>query len=315
MVQVKVDKQKCKDLAGVMKEFSFVHPESVDRNSVLFPEKELFYLFIVVGICHQINWNFLMKAFNNVRLKTPRKFTPGYMQTISHQELYNWLKEYPKSFRLGKSFKRATLVQNMCRILMGKYDGKISNILKKANHKMSGKKGLYKLLEDFKAYGEDPLKKKSAVFIGLLEDWGLEKFGDWENYIPPIDYHICRVALRNGVLKIENPMLFKKLIKQEEVTQTEDTAIRSSVIEAFKEISKYSGKGTKLIQGFYWCIGRECCDSDKPRCKSCPVSECTVHHYMKLSCHKLCPFLKVCKATQKPLLLKLKEQNFVTTFY
>jgi hypothetical protein len=313
MKKVAVNKEKCKKVASAMKNFSFEHPEVKRKPGDL--EKELFHLFIVVGICHQINWNFLMQALKEVQKNYPSKFTPKYMQKISDNEILNWLSGYPKKWRLEKRFRRDQLVRDMCWVLMKKYQGKVKNLLKLSKNKMGGKKGLYSLLKDFRAYGEDPLCKKSAVLIDIIERFGLWKFDDWQNYIPPIEYQIVRICLRNGVIKVKDPKILKKLEKNKPVSQTEDTLIRSAVIKALREIENFSGKHTRDLQGFYWVLGRECCDPDKPRCYSCKSSECKMSTYMNIDCDKKCPLANVCEAVKNKKLMSIKEQNFETTFY
>lgn len=313
MKKIVLDKNQCKKIANVMKSFEFEHPEK--NKEVANLEENLFYYFILVGICHQINWNFLSEALRKVQVQSPKKFTPSYLQNVSNEELYDWLSDYSKKWRLDKRFRRSELVRNMAKILVKKYKGKVKNLLKSAGDKLGGKKGLYSLLESFEAYGEDPLCKKSAVLIDILDRFNLWEFNDWENYIPPIDYHIVRIALRNGVLEVKDEMLLKKLKEGEPATKEEDIIIRSAVINALKEITKYSGKPTKDIQGFYWALGRDRCDSENPSCVTCNASNCSASVYMDIECDNCCPLSTACQALDDKDLLRLKEHNFETTFY
>lgn len=296
-----------------MKDFSFEYPEA--KKDFQDSEKELFRLFTVVAICHQINWNFLMQTLEQIQKDYPLKFTPSYMQDISDDEIFDWLSGYPKKWRLEKRFERGELIRDMCKVLVDKYEGRVESLLKATEDRMGGENGLYSLLKDFKAYGGDPLCKKSAVFIDLIDRFGLWEFSDWNNYIPPIDYQIVRIALRNGVVSIKDPELFEKLRENSPVSQEEDTIIRSVVIDALKEISAVSNKHTRDLQGFYWVLGRECCDPDNPRCILCKASNCSVLTYMNIDCQRRCPLFSVCEAVKNKKLLKIREQNFITTFY
>ena len=103
MKKAAINKDKCKDIALTMQNFSFEHPEA--RREFQDSEKELFYLFALVAICHQINWNFLMGALRKVQKDYPAKFTPNYMKMISDKEIFDWLSDYPKKWRLDKRFK------------------------------------------------------------------------------------------------------------------------------------------------------------------------------------------------------------------
>lgn len=313
MEKIVVNKEKCREVALAMRNFSFEHPEA--KREVQDLEKELFYLFVVVSICHQINWDFLMKALKRIQTDYPLKFTPQYIQNISDKEIYNWLSVYPKKWRLEKRFKRGKFLRDMCGVLMRKYNGKVENILKTSGNRMGGENGLYALLKDFQAYGEDPLSKKSAVFIDLIERFGLWRPNDWQNYIPPIDYHKIRIAFRNGIVKTKETELLEKLKNNISITQEEDIIIRSAVIEALNEMAKTSNRHPKDLQGFYWALSRDCCDPNNPRCYSCGMLDCSVSVYMNLGCDGKCPLAYVCEATKNKNLLKIKEPNFVTTFY
>lgn len=312
---VRLDKDRTQKVANVINQLKFAHPKSF-RPRKINRESDLLLLYILVGICHQINWNFLMGALDKIRIKTPSKFTPEYLAKISHEELTSWLSAYPKKERLSKKMKRAELVRNMAKFLLDKYKGKISNLANKSSSKMGGENGMYTLLAKTIAYGEDPLRKKATVFIDLADELNLVRFSDWENYIPPIDYHIARILLRSGVVKVLDKKLLSKLISYRSVTKKEDLAIRQACIDAIILMSGKKDKRRKKVQGILWALGRDCCHEDFPKCENCQLKDCVSKDYIKNDCNGECFLKEACFAfNEDKSFLKLREENFISTWY
>lgn len=315
MKLVKLDKLRTKKIAEIVNSLRFAHPEGFSPKKIN-KESDLFLLYILVGICHQINWNFLINTLDEIRVKTPSKFTPEYLAKINHEELTNWLSAYPRKERLDRKMKRAELVQDMANFLINEYDGKILNLLSKSSGKIGGKNGMYSLLAKTVAYGEDPLRKKATVFIDLADELNLINFSDWENYIPPIDYHIARILLRTGVVRVLDKELFSKLMDYQPVDKEADLAIRQSCIDAIIFMSGKDGKRRKKIQGIFWALGRDCCHEDGPNCENCQLAECACQKYITNNCRKGCFIKEACLAFQEDKsFLKVREQNFISTWY
>jgi len=312
---VKIDKARARGISKTLQPLRFSHSDSLSPAKIN-KESNLFLLYILVGICHQINWNFLMKELDKIRVKTPSKFIPEYLSKISHKELTTWLLAYPRRVRLDNKMKRARLVRNMSRLLLEKYEGKILNLVNKSSNKMEGKNGMYALLAETIAYGEDPLRKKATVFIDLAEEWGLINFSDWENYIPPIDYHIARILLRSGVVKVLNKRLLLRLMRCQPVTKKEDLAIRQACIETIILMAGKEAKKRKKIQGILWALGRDCCHEKIPNCENCQLRDCTCKKYIANKCGGSCFLKEACLAfKENKSFLKLREQNFISTWY
>lgn len=312
---VELDKIRAKKIAKLISPLRFAHP-GVFSPQKINQESDLFLLYILVGICHQMNWNFLISALDKVRTQTLSKFTPEYLAKITHRELASWLSAYPRKERLDKKMRRVELVQDMSRFLLERYEGEVLNLARKSAGKMGGKKGMYALLEETIAYGEDPLKKKATVFIDLADELGLIEFSDWNNYLPPIDYHIARILLRTGVVKVFNKTLLSSLMRSHPATKKEDLAIRQACIDAIVFLSGKESKMRKKIQGMLWAIGRDCCYEEQPNCESCQLKDCECQKYITNDCKRGCFLKEACLAfKENKSFLKLREQNFISTWY
>jgi len=313
-MKVEINQSKCEEIAKIIKNFRVKSkPQAQLKEGE--KEKKAFYFFIATAICHQINWDFLLSSLKNIQENQPEKFTPEYLSSISNEELHEWLKDYSKPWRL-KIEKRAEFVRDCSENLIRFFDGRVMNLISQSNGFIEGKDGLYNLLSKFKAYSEDPLKKKSSVLIRFLNDYGLIKIKDPENYLVPIDYHVARVNLRNGRIVVNDEELRNKLTNGIGVEPKEDIEIRSAVIEAYKIISEIVGSKL-MFTDFDWCIGRDCCDIDNPCCEenSCQIKNCTPLSRLEFTCKKKCPFDGVCEGSHNIEFKKLKEHKFETTFY
>lgn len=317
MGRINVDTERCRRIITVVDGLHSATPEGF-RPKSLGHEEDLFFTYIITGICHQINWNFLMGALERVRAQWPEKFTPKYMERLTHEELCQWLAGYSKPWRLGRRFKRAKFVRGMCELLLDGYGGSIADLVDGTRGRLAGSGGLYARLSKCEAYCEDPLWKKASVFAELITRWGLAEFEDWEKYIPPIDYHICRLALRSGMLVVEDEGLSKMLAAYAPASEEDDTAIRWMAIVAIEEMEEHTKKSSKMdIQGLLWALGRDCCHEDGPHCDGCNLQDCSVcKYYPDIRCEGFCPLRSVCRAAnEEPALRSIREQNFITTWY
>jgi len=196
-------------------------------------------------------------------------------------------------------------------MLLSKYSGSVVELLDSCEGKIGGEAGLLMRLDLFKAYAEDPLKKKSAAFISELVGKGLAEFSDMENIPPTVDYHVTRMFIRLGVIDVEEYM--DKINSGVEFTLEEDTAVRLNVAEAAKEMAKYSEHNIGDQSFLFWQIARNCCRKDKTWCKQCVKENCTFVKQTPNDCLKRCLFTNVCD--NKENALSITEPKIKTTYY
>lgn len=117
----------------------------------------------------------------------------------------------------------------------------------------------------FRAY-EDPVAKKSFLLAKFLHKRGLKTFKDEENFQVPVDNHLTRIAIRLGIIELED---YTIIDKQLELSRSQDIALRMKVREAWKEVSKASGTDPFTLDDFLWVHGRTVCLPGNPRCEDC----------------------------------------------
>ena len=97
-MELKIDEEKCKQFGRFLSTIEISEPIKRVHGKTL--EDKLFFTLIFVGICHSINYDFLSSELAKIQENHPEKFNPGYMENISNEELYDWLEQYPKKWRL-----------------------------------------------------------------------------------------------------------------------------------------------------------------------------------------------------------------------
>lgn len=267
-------------------------------------EDKLFFILNFVSICHSINYDFLADALGKVIKASPDKFTASYLSKISDEELYDWLKEYPKKWRL-KIEQRAEIIRDLNQKLLENYSGSALKLFEETKYNIPL---IYDKLDLFKAFNEDPLRKKTSCVIGEINQNNLVNLTDWEYLRPQIDYHIARVVLRNGLIKLSRDEI-DMLTSFRSANESEATNIRAKCIDALMRLSKESGQSVDDIRVMYWYVGRECCNPDNPCCDKCS------HEKTTYSKNGGCFLNSVCQANKEKSLKSIKEPNFETTFY
>lgn len=222
----------------------------------------------------------------------PEFFTPERLAFITKSDVIDWLSigsASPPDPEL-----RAELLNDIGVKSIKLFDGEFTKILKISDSFITRKSGygLKDLLKVFKAY-QDPVEKKSYLLIKFLVYRELFKPLDVDNLNIAVDNHLTRVAIRLGLIELEES-LARKISSGVEVSQDEDAVIRMCVREAYKILSKLSGVDVFLIDDALWVFGRSVCTRDNPKCYECM-------------------FRNVCRAYRNSIYLT--EHTFTDTWY
>lgn len=129
--------------------------------------------------------------------------------------------------------------------------------------------GLFEILDNFKAYGEDPLRKKSNLLRVILENRPekLLEVKDPENKGPMIDYHIQRIMLRTGMIGAGD---YEEIIKERRwIDKKVHDKIRETCHKAFMELVKKSGKSIAGVDYMLFSARRYCPEMETPSCSKC----------------------------------------------
>jgi len=145
------------------------------------------------------------------------------------------------------------------------------------------------------AYYDPVFHKKANLLAKVMERRGLWKFNDPENKLPPIDYHLQNLAIKQGLVRILSVDLRIKLKHAIEISLREEYEIRRSCAVAYKYICSLADIDPYYLDDIYWGYGRKNCQLSPPDCNGSETGE-------------PCPFRTVCLAnTEKQELKELKQ--------
>lgn len=234
--------------------------------------------------------------------------------------------EYRAAFSLERDEARPTMPRMDERIailrdaaegLLRHWNGATSQLL--AMHpylKQPDGDGLLEVVRrTFKGY-DDPLYKKQFVFLKALdvtERWGPQ---DPENVQMPVDYHVIRLALRNGIVTVNDPTLADALRGNQSCSAEDEAALRTAIMTAYDEMIRSAGLSVYFVDEVFWLIGRSCCHYARPpRCTTCDFSDCSVQPAFGYACPGQCPLAGACLGAGNEQYRSMLEPNVVTTYY
>lgn len=312
-----INKERCAKVAQALRPLKlkedFYHRPylTVDK-----PEETRFRMhFFAVAICHQTHklhhpglnlygWDYIEHVFVTLANDNSWLLDPDRLRCALTTDIANGLATAfshtgnAADTTLDRLGERALLMEEAAHHLANTYNGLVSGIFERAHNKLCGQYGLYMLFPEFEAFA-DPQQKKSTFLIKLLEEDGLVKIGDPENFIPIMDYHMQRVLLRLGCVEVEDEQLRRALVNHKPVSS--DEPIRGLCIDAFKLIAGQSGHPVTKMNDFFWSLGRSCCN-ETTLCtdKVCSKSPCTFTQIVETGDHKTCIFQDFCPGAVDP---------------
>ncbi len=207
--------------------------------------------------------------------KDPKFFTPEKLKDVDVSIVRRWL--CPNDMvELWDINIRTILLRDLGKKTYILYNGKFSNIFKESNGYIRGSRGIAELLKIYRAY-EDPVEKKIFLLLKFLHRRKLVNIKDFENIEIPVDNHLTRIAIRLGIVNLDEKII-KYIQDRVEVSYNLDVEIRLTIRKAWKEVSKICGKDVTILDDYLWNHGRKVCTYENPRCEICDLkSVCNAH--------------------------------------
>ncbi|KAF0198497.1 MAG: hypothetical protein FD166_1138 [Bacteroidetes bacterium] len=330
---VVVDSNQCLAISNVLllMEFREGFTRRPFLNHPLKKETRLAMLFYAVAICHQtrslrsakcnlFGWDYIEKVFLDLALKKSALLIPESLGKDEVESIASALESAfsddgnPVNTTLDSIEERVGLMKDLSRFLQIESGGSFSHLIEKTGGLLYNQgSGFYEMLEKTDAFG-DPMRKKSSFLLKLLIDSGLFVIRDRENYIPIMDYHMQRVLLRLGCIRINDRELLGA-IKKRALLPT-DQPVRKACIEAVNEIARYSGIEVWKMNDIFWSLGRSCCN-DIMLCldEHCSKEPCTFQTIVLIPEHKNCSFESVCSGYGREETRLLWEPIVETHYY
>ncbi len=245
----------------------------------------------------------------------PDFFTPKRMVNITASEVADWLKvEKPYPREVWDPDVRAFLLRDAAARLIEEYGGSALNLVEASGGFLfRNGEGLIERLRRFRAY-EDPVGKKSFLLVKFLERRAFINVVDEDKLEVPVDNHLSRIALRVGLISVDDETM-RKIERNQEFTFTEDYAMRMRIKEAFKLTSAFAKIKPTLLDDFLWLLGKNCCSRDRPVCAfGCSKDGCSLVDLIG-DCPGDCILASICRARGNLNLQLLSEHKFTRTWY
>jgi len=331
---VVINEHLCQKVAEKIRGTRFGTAKTLDFETPIERENAARLLFFFMAICHDTRGltgkiegqfyhgsDYLYQCLRRQWRKNPDLFSPKHMAQIDVDEFLSWLshEEGLQRCRIRRPEERVRLLHDCGSKLLEQFDGKVTLLLQMSNGRIKrpDRKGLTDLLSVFEAY-EDPLAKKTMVLAKLLKEEGLFVVRDPENIVMPIDYHVMRVALRSGMIDIQNEGLRQRLRLRRFISKREVFAIREACMQAYQVISDLSNISVFDIDTLFWQIGRNCCHpSHEPYCeeRACKIGHCTLIEAVEYACGDRCILDKACTASYNFDYVRFFEPKEITYYY
>jgi hypothetical protein len=155
-----------------------------------------------------------------------------------------------------------------------RWPGGYEELLRHVNQSDRPVSTLLESLKHLPGYRSDPLAKKAnllAIILGARPERFLH-IKDPESVAPIVDYHMMRVCLRTGLVRIADPDLRRRLTERTWVDAHEEHAIRQATGRAIEGLVRQTGRTVAEIDGLFFKIGRTLCLETEPtRCTECPL--------------------------------------------
>lgn len=311
-----------------------ISDEHANRPFIVFEStKELktkAYLFCS-AICHQthslrnesknlIGWNYLEYVFEHLAKKNSPLLDIDYIcESPSDKLEKEYAQEFPLSdsdtqSSLDKISERVELIKDIAQYIKKAGYESVLDMFNQSEGKLIGHdSGLYSQLSKMRAF-KDPLRKKSTLFIKLMNQSGLIQVKDPENIEALMDYHMQRLLLRTGCVEVNDPSLMMQLKNKEHLLSDEE--IRRTCVQAIKRIGFESKKSVLELDDLFWAIGRSCCN-EKILCVDmvCNKTPCTLTMVSDITNHKTCVFDGQCKGSTHQEYRDYWEPMVATDFY
>ncbi|MEM4475214.1 MAG: hypothetical protein QW405_02255 [Fervidicoccaceae archaeon] len=169
--------------------------------------------------------------------------------------------------------------------------------------------GLIDRLKVFVAY-QDPVEKKAFLLAKFL-DRRLSPFKDSHNKEVPVDNHLSRIALRVGLIRLDQATM-EKISRAGEFEAHEDVLLRMASRVAYKKLAGACGADPFVLDDFLWKFGRTCCTREAPICRPRRDEKPELR---EPRCEwEVCPLAEICAAASDPALL-VPEHNFTDTWW
>jgi hypothetical protein len=305
-----IDDIACMSHALKIKDYS--PTETAEPWHVLPTELRLFLKVAFISICHQINWDYLQKTIYE-KIALSHDDPLDLVSRITSKTIEEWLSDYPKKDRV-RAKERAKLIRNVGQTINSNFKGDLKYFYMTLSESSLKNKEFELVMDNFEAYGQDPLKKKTNVLSHDICTEQIFKIKDEDYLQPAIDYHIMRIYLRTGRVVPKDKALFKYFTGTPNPRGTIISQLRNAVGEALRMTAHYSNLNIAQTNFIEWQLGRSICTNSEPACKN--SREISLPNSISKLIRDRCPYIEECAANNLMMeLINFEEPLYISTRY
>ncbi len=212
----------------------------------------------------------LWKATKKALDKNPLIFNPTNLAKITKEILFSEIFiDDNGPIKFADTEMRWALTHACGRWFLKNYQTPKMLVLE-ANREMWSLRKFLFILHGVPGYSQDILEKKNMLLAMTLANRP-EKFlkaTDSFSWKPIVDYHLMRLALRLGLVNL-NELERNINIKRKWVTERYEQVIRAVVYRAIELLIDKSEKSMSFIDEKMWGAHRYCPEMEKPDCAKC----------------------------------------------
>ncbi|NLG50527.1 MAG: hypothetical protein GX552_10500 [Chloroflexi bacterium] len=331
---ITVDVAQCRQMAQRLDLLQVLPDEFVQR--AVTPEekrREANLWFFLVAICQSTRtlqgtldgawyrgWDYMVRAARRRMAETPDYFMAARLAQMDGAALRGLFSDdgVAEHSTLDRIDERVAQWHDAARLLLEQYGGDVMNLYEAAGRRLRGEGGILARLSAAQAYS-DPVEKKSFLLIMFTHKCGAWQVDDLTNLKVAIDYHIMRIALRSGMVRVEDADLARQLVARQPVSAEQDNLVRVAVRDACDLLIEYSRHSVFEVDNILWMIGRNCCFYDyDPICgeHGCwRKEECSLLRGIAYACPGVCVFDGVCRGSRDAAYRAYWETTLYTHFY
>jgi len=289
--------------------------------------------FFLVGICQSTRtlqgtlggrwlrgWDYLSAAARRALEEDEEAFTAARLVRITPDDLRGIFSDSgdPGSSTLDRIDERVGQLHDASKMLLEQYDGDAMQLYEAAGRRLCGDGGILERLSACSAYS-DPVQKKSFLLLMYNTRCGAWKIHDLDNLKVAVDYHIMRIALRSGMVRVTDERLDQRLKAKEPVDAATDDLVRDAIRRACDVVVAASGQSVFDIDSILWMIGRNCCFYDHdPICgdNACWRRDvCSLLGGIAYDCPDHCALDGVCRGSRDGAYRVYWETTLNTSYY
>ena len=332
--QIRIDEEQCRKLARCLDRVE-VRPDEfvVQVTDAESRRREANLWFFLIAICQSTRtlqgtidgkwlrgWDYMVRAARRNMDSDPEWYSAKHLIHVTRDELRAGFSDdgLPQHTTLDRIDERLDQWQEAARFLLESYEGDIMQLYRAAVRRLRGGNGILARLTACGPYS-DPVEKKSFLLIMFCHRCGAWEIADLEHLRVATDYHVMRIALRSGMIRVLDLDLAEKLRSRTPVSAEIDNAIREATRDACELVTRMSAHDVFAVDNILWMMGRNCCFYDyDPICGDHICwrrDQCSMLRSIDYDCPGLCLFDGACLGSRQPGYRAYWETNLYTAFY